>query len=106
MSKSVENVSDRFGLMKYNLFMYMYNGSFKRVCVLVVGLCSADTCFNGGRCAHEGDQVCECPAGFQGSRCQYGEFGNPVLLLWTDSVSPSERAGRSEGRCRCTVTVD
>ncbi|KAI4878960.1 hypothetical protein NFI96_004800, partial [Prochilodus magdalenae] len=34
-------------------------------------LCSDGTCFNGGRCSDTGDQVCECPAGFQGTRCQY-----------------------------------
>ncbi|GAA6109204.1 multiple epidermal growth factor-like domains protein 6 isoform X2 [Tachysurus ichikawai] len=44
-------------------------------------LCSADTCFNEGRCAHSGDQVCECPAGFQGTRCQYGTFPNSFLEL-------------------------
>ncbi|RMC01942.1 hypothetical protein DUI87_21104 [Hirundo rustica rustica] len=35
-------------------------------------LCTAGTCFNGGRCSEEGSQVCQCPAGFQGPRCQYG----------------------------------
>ncbi|XP_046873122.1 multiple epidermal growth factor-like domains protein 6 [Hypomesus transpacificus] len=34
-------------------------------------VCGADTCFNGGRCAESGDQVCLCPEGFQGTRCQY-----------------------------------
>lgn len=72
--------------MKYNFIMYMYKGSFRCVCV---GLCSADTCFNGGRCAHTGDEVCECPGGFQGTRCQYGELGDPFLLVWIDPVSPS-----------------
>ncbi|KAM6257849.1 EGF-like and EMI domain-containing protein 1 [Porphyrio hochstetteri] len=33
-------------------------------------LCAAGTCFNGGKCA-EGSQMCQCPAGFQGPRCQY-----------------------------------
>uniref|UniRef100_A0A8C3QMU1 Uncharacterized protein n=1 Tax=Cyanoderma ruficeps TaxID=181631 RepID=A0A8C3QMU1_9PASS len=34
-------------------------------------LCTAGTCFNGGKCSEEGSQVCQCPAGFQGPRCQY-----------------------------------
>ncbi|XP_031470436.1 EGF-like and EMI domain-containing protein 1 [Phasianus colchicus] len=34
-------------------------------------LCAADTCFNGGKCSKEGPHVCQCPAGFQGPRCQY-----------------------------------
>uniref|UniRef100_A0A8C3QME9 Multiple epidermal growth factor-like domains protein 6 n=1 Tax=Cyanoderma ruficeps TaxID=181631 RepID=A0A8C3QME9_9PASS len=42
-------------------------------------LCTAGTCFNGGKCSEEGSQVCQCPAGFQGPRCQYGESsGNYV----------------------------
>uniref|UniRef100_A0A8B9MMH6 Multiple epidermal growth factor-like domains protein 6 n=1 Tax=Accipiter nisus TaxID=211598 RepID=A0A8B9MMH6_9AVES len=34
-------------------------------------LCSDGTCFNGGKCSEAGSQVCQCPAGFQGPRCQY-----------------------------------
>uniref|UniRef100_A0A8C9N7X0 Multiple epidermal growth factor-like domains protein 6 n=1 Tax=Serinus canaria TaxID=9135 RepID=A0A8C9N7X0_SERCA len=34
-------------------------------------LCTAGSCFNGGRCSEGGSQVCQCPAGFQGPRCQY-----------------------------------
>uniref|UniRef100_A0A663MES8 Multiple EGF like domains 6 n=1 Tax=Athene cunicularia TaxID=194338 RepID=A0A663MES8_ATHCN len=34
-------------------------------------LCSAGTCFNGGKCPEAGSQMCQCPAGFQGPRCQY-----------------------------------
>ncbi|KAJ6660975.1 hypothetical protein lerEdw1_016995 [Lerista edwardsae] len=36
-------------------------------------LCSADTCFNGGKCSEGVSQVCQCSAGFQGPRCQFGE---------------------------------
>lgn len=41
------------------------------------GVCSAATCFNGGRCAESGELICRCPAGFKGTRCQYGEFKLP-----------------------------
>ncbi|OPJ85540.1 hypothetical protein AV530_001753 [Patagioenas fasciata monilis] len=34
-------------------------------------LCTVGTCFNGGRCSEAGSQMCQCPAGFQGPRCQY-----------------------------------
>ncbi|XP_023822887.1 EGF-like and EMI domain-containing protein 1 [Salvelinus sp. IW2-2015] len=37
-------------------------------------VCAATTCFNGGRCAERGDQICQCPVGFQGTRCQYAEL--------------------------------
>nr|XP_060481261.1 multiple epidermal growth factor-like domains protein 6 [Panthera onca] len=45
--------------------------------------CSAGFCFNGGHCAPSSVQLCRCPRGFQGPRCQYGE--------WTagHSLSPS-----------------
>lgn len=41
--------------------------------LFVLVLCAADTCFNGGKCSEEGPHMCQCPAGFQGPRCQYGE---------------------------------
>lgn len=42
-------------------------------CLCVLVLCTAGTCFNGGKCSEAGSQMCQCPAGFQGPRCQYGE---------------------------------
>ncbi|KAK5868317.1 hypothetical protein PBY51_009344 [Eleginops maclovinus] len=36
-------------------------------------VCSTNTCFNGGQCAETGDKICQCPLGFKGTRCQYGE---------------------------------
>ncbi|GCB74441.1 hypothetical protein scyTo_0003531 [Scyliorhinus torazame] len=33
--------------------------------------CAIGTCFNGGKCAEGISQVCQCPEGFQGPRCQY-----------------------------------
>lgn len=41
--------------------------------VLSTGVCSSGTCFNGGKCSETGDQLCQCPEGFEGMRCQYGE---------------------------------
>uniref|UniRef100_A0A8C4SQ62 EGF-like and EMI domain containing 1 n=1 Tax=Erpetoichthys calabaricus TaxID=27687 RepID=A0A8C4SQ62_ERPCA len=42
-------------------------------CLHRKSLCSAGTCFNGGQCTSGDSQVCQCPEGFQGSRCQYGK---------------------------------
>ncbi|XP_045659333.1 multiple epidermal growth factor-like domains protein 6 [Ursus americanus] len=33
--------------------------------------CSAGLCFNGGHCVPGSAQLCYCPPGFQGPRCQY-----------------------------------
>ncbi|KAF7656496.1 hypothetical protein LDENG_00040140 [Lucifuga dentata] len=33
--------------------------------------CGAKTCFNGGQCAENGDEICQCPQGFKGTQCQY-----------------------------------
>uniref|UniRef100_A0A8B9VAV0 Multiple EGF like domains 6 n=1 Tax=Anas zonorhyncha TaxID=75864 RepID=A0A8B9VAV0_9AVES len=33
--------------------------------------CSAGVCFNGGNCIEGSSQLCLCPAGFQGPRCQF-----------------------------------
>lgn len=42
-------------------------------CVFSTGVCSSGTCFNGGKCSETSDQLCQCPEGFEGTRCQYGE---------------------------------
>lgn len=46
---------------------------------LSVAQCSTGLCFNGGHCVPGSAQLCYCPRGFQGPRCQYGE--------WTDGHS-------------------
>lgn len=46
-------------------------------CVLSTGVCSSGTCFNGGMCSETSDQLCQCPEGFEGTRCQYGESFMP-----------------------------
>ncbi|XP_041062928.1 multiple epidermal growth factor-like domains protein 6 [Carcharodon carcharias] len=37
-------------------------------------VCSYGVCFNGGKCIEGMSQLCHCPQGFQGPRCQYGEL--------------------------------
>ncbi|XP_025941423.1 multiple epidermal growth factor-like domains protein 6 [Apteryx rowi] len=34
--------------------------------------CNYGVCFNGGNCIEGSSQLCHCPSGFQGPRCQYG----------------------------------
>lgn len=41
---------------------------------LSIAQCSAGLCFNGGHCVPGSAQLCYCPRGFQGPRCQYGEW--------------------------------
>lgn len=36
-------------------------------------VCSYGVCFNGGRCREGSSQLCDCPTGFDGPSCQYGE---------------------------------
>ncbi|XP_031813485.1 EGF-like and EMI domain-containing protein 1 [Sarcophilus harrisii] len=43
-------------------------------------LCSAGPCFNGGQCPDGEAQVCQCSVGFQGPRCQYGEWTMAALF--------------------------
>jgi len=45
------------------------------ICVFVYhsGACNSASCLNGGHCMGEFSQICACPAGFQGTRCQYGK---------------------------------
>nr|XP_031539432.1 multiple epidermal growth factor-like domains protein 6 [Vicugna pacos] len=51
--------------------------------------CSASLCFNGGRCVPDSAQPCHCPRGFQGPRCQHGEW------------SPFQARGPSRGHRLC-----
>ncbi|XP_074048827.1 EGF-like and EMI domain-containing protein 1 [Macrotis lagotis] len=44
-------------------------------------LCSAGPCFNGGQCPDGEAQMCQCSVGFQGPRCQYGEWTIPTLFM-------------------------
>ncbi|XP_043919510.1 EGF-like and EMI domain-containing protein 1 [Protopterus annectens] len=37
-------------------------------------VCSNGFCFNGGQCTEGTSQLCHCPSGFHGPRCQYGEL--------------------------------
>ncbi|KAL4646019.1 multiple epidermal growth factor-like domains protein 6 [Arapaima gigas] len=47
-------------------------------------VCSYGACFNGGQC-HEGtSRLCRCPAGFEGTSCEYGE--HPVLPPFSFSL--------------------
>ncbi|TFK13863.1 axonemal dynein light intermediate polypeptide 1 [Platysternon megacephalum] len=34
-------------------------------------VCNYGVCFNGGNCMEGSSQLCRCPSGFQGPRCQY-----------------------------------
>lgn len=40
----------------------------------VSAVCSYGVCFNGGHCREGSTQLCDCPAGFSGPSCQYGEL--------------------------------
>ncbi|GCB67967.1 hypothetical protein scyTo_0005233 [Scyliorhinus torazame] len=44
----------------------------------VMEMYSYGVCFNGGKCIEGMSQLCHCPEGFQGPRCQYdvNECGN------------------------------
>ena len=43
-------------------------------------VCSPGLCFNGGHCVSGSAQSCRCPPGFQGPRCQHGEW-RPLQVL-------------------------
>ncbi|XDB58610.1 hypothetical protein AB1E18_012021 [Capra hircus] len=43
-------------------------------------VCSPSLCFNGGHCVSGSAQPCRCPPGFQGPRCQHGEWC-PLQML-------------------------
>ncbi|KAJ8372048.1 hypothetical protein AAFF_G00295110 [Aldrovandia affinis] len=54
-------------------------------------VCSSGVCFNGGQCQEGSSQLCDCPAGFNGPRCQYGL---PFHLSYQRAVErPSRGAG-------------
>uniref|UniRef100_A0A8C5TVS3 Multiple epidermal growth factor-like domains protein 6 n=1 Tax=Malurus cyaneus samueli TaxID=2593467 RepID=A0A8C5TVS3_9PASS len=61
-------------------------------------LCTAGTCFNGGKCSGEGSQMCQCPAGFQGPQCQYD-----VNECATENGGCHERCCNTVGsfHCKC-----
>lgn len=44
-------------------------------------VCSYGVCFNGGHCREGSTQLCDCPAGFNGPSCQYGESKSNAWLL-------------------------
>jgi len=41
---------------------------------LTAGPCMSESCHNGGRCTNSWAMLCTCQRGFQGTRCQYGQF--------------------------------
>lgn len=45
-------------------------------------MCSYGVCFNGGHCREGSSQLCDCPAGFSGPSCQYGELER---LIWNSA---------------------
>ena len=45
-----------------------------RLLPLSTAVCSSGLCFNGGHCVSGSAQPCRCPPGFQGPRCQHGEW--------------------------------
>ena len=46
----------------------------ERLLYLLLGPCHVGSCYNGGQCVGNYAQLCQCPRGFQGARCQYGQF--------------------------------
>lgn len=48
----------------------------------VSAVCSYGVCFNGGHCREGPSQLCDCPAGFSGPSCQYGELER---LIWNSA---------------------
>ena len=50
------------------------------VCSVTIGRCRPGLCFNGGRCVPSNPQLCSCPEGFQGPRCQYGPYSSLISL--------------------------
>lgn len=53
-----------------------YNIFFLSPCLSTctrAAVCSYGVCFNGGQCREGSTQLCDCPAGFNGPSCQYGE---------------------------------
>ena len=52
--------------------------------LLLAAACSDGVCFNGGICVEGSAQLCRCPAGFRGARCQYGKQSSQVLpSVWS-----------------------
>lgn len=49
-------------------------------------VCSPSLCFNGGHCVSGSAQPCRCPPGFQGPRCQHGEWCPPQVLHAEESL--------------------
>ena len=62
--------------------------------------CSVGLCFNGGSCEPGSAQLCHCPPGFQGPRCQYGEW-SPCQApgLWLCAGAWGAGGTQDDGRC-------
>ncbi|XP_067586076.1 multiple epidermal growth factor-like domains protein 6 [Pseudorca crassidens] len=43
--------------------------------------CSPGLCFNGGQCVPDSAQLCHCPRGFHGPRCQHGEWHGVLTFV-------------------------
>ncbi|KAG9352924.1 hypothetical protein JZ751_017500 [Albula glossodonta] len=52
-----------------------------------ISVCSYGVCFNGGQCGHSSSQLCDCPPGFNGPSCQYGELCTVASTFPTPSPS-------------------
>uniref|UniRef100_A0A4W5RWH2 Multiple EGF-like-domains 6b n=1 Tax=Hucho hucho TaxID=62062 RepID=A0A4W5RWH2_9TELE len=63
--------------------------------------CFYGVCFNGGHCregSRSSSQLCDCPAGFNGPSCQYGEY-NTLCLMYCNIDECQVYNGGCQHRC-------
>ncbi|XP_034023453.1 multiple epidermal growth factor-like domains protein 6 [Thalassophryne amazonica] len=49
-------------------------------------VCRYGVCFNGGRCRGGAAHLCDCPPGFNGPSCQYGEYRHHQHVLCSKAL--------------------